>query len=149
MGICMNPPKGRTNTITGCSVTEQNLFGDVKENKAHYDLMSAIMICLEAGEEAAENDLLRLLEVLLSSDKKADEKKEILERDFDIPMTEKLEGEVERMCNLSDGVEQNGIQKEKFENARSLLDILTDEEIAKRIKLPIEKVQRLRKESFA
>lgn len=53
------------------------------------------------------------------------------------------------MCNLSDGVEQKGIQKEKLENARSLLDILTDEEIAKRIKLPIEEVQRLRKESYA
>ncbi len=146
--ICMNPPKGRSNTITGYSVMEQNLFGDVKENKAHYDLMSAIMICLGAGEEATENDLLRLLEVLLSSDKKADEKKEILERDFDIPMTEKLEGEVERMCNLSDGVEQKGIQKGKLESARSLLDILTDEEIAKRIKLPIEEVQRLREENL-
>ena len=64
-------------------------------------------------------------------------------------MTEKLEGEVERMCNLSDGVEQKGIQKGKLESARSLLDILTDEEIAKRIKLPIEEVQRLREESYA
>lgn len=71
----MNPPKGRSNTITGYSVMEQNLFGNVEENKAHYDLMSAIMICLGAGEEAAENDWLRLLKVLLSSDKKADEKR--------------------------------------------------------------------------
>ena len=109
--ICMNPPKERSNTITGYSVVEQNLFGNVKENKAHYDLMSAIMICLGTGEDVAENKLLRLLDVLLSSDIKAMEKKEILERDFDIPMTEKLEGEVERMCNLSDGVEQKGIQK--------------------------------------
>lgn len=148
--ICMNPPKERNNTITGYSLVEKNLFGNVKEKKSYYDLMSAVMICLGTGEETTENDLLRLLDVLLASDKKADEKKEILERDFDIPMTEKLEGEVDRMCNLSDGVEQKGIQKgiqqEKHENARNLLDILSDEEISKRIKLPIEEVQRLREE---
>ncbi len=146
--ICMNPPKERCNTITGYSMVEKNLFGNVKEEEVYYDLMSAVMICLGADEGAAENDLLRLLDVLLSVDKKAADKKEILERDFDIPMTEKLEGEVERMCNLSDGVEQKGIQKgiqqEKLECARNLLDILSDEEIARRIKLSLEEVQKLR-----
>ena len=34
-----------------------------------------------------------------------------MEREFHIPMTERMEGEVEQMCNLSDGVEQRGIQK--------------------------------------
>ncbi len=129
-------------------MVEKNLFGNVKEEEVYYDLMSAVMICLGADEGAAENDLLRLLDVLLSVDKKAADKKEILERDFDIPMTEKLEGEVERMCNLSDGVEQKGIQKgiqqEKLECARNLLDILSDEEIARRIKLSLEEVQKLR-----
>ncbi len=114
--------------------------------------MSAVIICLGEGEEHAANDLLRLLEVLLSSDKKATKKKEILEKEFNIPMTEKLEDELERMCHLSDGVEQKGIQKEiqkeKQENAKSLLDILSVEEIAKRIKLPIEEVQKLREESL-
>ena len=155
--ICMNPPKGRSNTITEYSLMEQKLFGNVKENRVHYDLMSVVMVCL--GEGNTDNDLLRLLDVLLASDKKADEKKEILEKDFQIPMTEKLEEEVERMCNLSEGVEQRGIQqgiqqgleqgiqRQKLESAKSLLDILSDEEIAKRIRLPLEEVQKLREES--
>jgi len=85
--------------------------GAIKEKKADYDLMTAVMVCLGLGEDTGENDLLKLLEVLLSSNKKAEEKKIILENHFHIPMTESIEGEVERMCNLSDGVEQRGIEK--------------------------------------
>ena len=109
--ICMNPPKERNHTITGYSLTEKQYVGKVKEKEDYYDLMQAVMICLGESGEAAENELLRLLDVLLTSDKDADEKKEILENEFQIPMTERLETEVEFMCNLSDGVEQRGIEK--------------------------------------
>lgn len=109
--ICMNPPKERSNTITGYSLTEKQYVGKVKEKVEYYDLMNAIMVCLGEDDEEAESDLLRLLDVLLSSDKNAKEKKDILEREFQIPMTDQIEEEVEHMCNLSDGVEQKGIQK--------------------------------------
>lgn len=109
--ICMNPPKGRSNTITEYSVEERNHIGNVKEDEEHYDLISAVMICLGSDEDGTENELLRLLDVLLSSEKKAKEKKEILEKEFHIPMTERIEEEVEHMCNLSDGVENKGIQQ--------------------------------------
>lgn len=107
----MNPPKKRNNTITEYALTEKNHVGNVTEQKEYYDLMTAIMVCLGEKDENCENDLLGLLDVLLSSDISAEKKKEILENEYDIPMSEKMEGEVERMCNLSDGVEQKGIQK--------------------------------------
>ena len=110
--ICMNPPKERSNTITGYSLTEKSHIGKVKEKKEYY-LMNAIMICLGKSEDETDHELLRLLDVLLSSDKNAKEKKEILEKEFQIPMTEKMETEVEYMCNLSDGVEQKGIEKNR------------------------------------
>ena len=103
--------EAQNNTITEYSLTEKHHVGKVKETEEHYDLMNAIMICLGQNEDETEHELLRLLDVLLSSDKKAKEKKEILENEFQIPMTEKMETEVEHMCNLSDGVEQKGIQK--------------------------------------
>lgn len=109
--ICMNPPKERNNSITKYSLVEKNVVGTVKENDEYYDLITAVMICLGSSDEAAENELLRLLDVLLSSDTTASKKKAVLENDFGISMTEKMEGEVEYMCNLSDGVEQKGIQK--------------------------------------
>ncbi len=109
--ICMNPSKERRNTITEYSLTEKHHVGKVKETEEYYDLINTVMVCLGSSEDEAGNDLLRLLDVLLSSNKNAKEKKEIMENEFQIPMTEKLEAEVEYMCNLSDGVEQKGIQK--------------------------------------
>ena len=109
--ICMNPPKERNHTVTGYSLTEKQYIGNVKEKEEYYDLMNAVMICLGNSDDEVENDLLRMLDVLLSMEKNADEKRVILENEFQIPMTEKMEMEVESMCNLSDGVEQKGIQK--------------------------------------
>lgn len=54
---------------------------------------------------------MNLLEALLSSEKKAEEKKKILSEEFDITMTEILEKEIEDMCNLSKGVAQRGFQR--------------------------------------
>ena len=55
--------------------------------------------------------ILKLLEVLLSSERGTKEKKKILQEEFGIRMTQELEREVSEMCNLSDGVEQKGIAK--------------------------------------
>lgn len=55
--------------------------------------------------------MLKLLEVLLSSEKAAEEKTKVLSEEFDITMTEILEGGIYEMCNLSKGVEQKGFQR--------------------------------------
>ena len=65
--ICMNPPKNRENSITRYYIAEENLVGRVKERKADYDLMSAVLICL-GEEEDSGTDLLKLLNVLLSTE---------------------------------------------------------------------------------
>ena len=83
---------------------EYPLIGEVKENQSHYDLMNAVMICLGDDPENQDNNILKLLEVLLSNDAKASEKKKILTEEFDISMSEKFEGEVAKMCNISEGV---------------------------------------------
>lgn len=134
--ICMNPPKGRNNTITKYSIFEENCIGNVKEKKEYYDLITTIMVCLGVRNDACENDLLGLLDVLLSSDISASEKKEIIENDYHIPMTEGMEGKMERMCNLSDGVEQKGIEKGVKQTRRLIvINMLKDNE-------PIEKICR-------
>lgn len=53
--------------------------------------------------------ILKLLDVLLSSEKQPEEKKQILQDDFGIKMTKTLESEVQDLCNLSKGVEEKGI----------------------------------------
>lgn len=106
--ICMNPPKNRENSITRYYITEENLVGSVREQKADYDLMAAIMICLGRPEDKEYAGVLKLLDVLLSTETSPTEKCQILEEDFQIEMTQTLESEVSLMCNLSKGVEEKG-----------------------------------------
>ena len=108
--ICLNPPGYRKNTINRYSIKEEQLFGDAEEEVSSYDLMTAIIICLGDSDDNSPG-ILKLLEVLLSSNRKPDEKKQILQDEFSISMTRELNQEVIRMCNLSDGVEQKGIEK--------------------------------------
>lgn len=83
--ICSRPPKSRQNTITRYAVMEQNLVGDVKETVRHYDLLTAVMICLGGPEDENYTGILKLLDVLLSSATAADDKRQILREDFDSP----------------------------------------------------------------
>jgi hypothetical protein len=50
--ICTNSPKNRQNSITRYYIEEENLVGNVREPKDHYDLMAAIMICLGSADRA-------------------------------------------------------------------------------------------------
>ena len=125
----MNPPKSHENSITRYYIAEENLVGSVKERKADYDLMAAVMICL--GKEAdAGTDLLKLLNVLLSTETGSQDKCQILEEDFHISMTLALESEVSLMCNLSKGVEEKGIEKGRQEGIIAMVSALKDLQIA-------------------
>ena len=127
--ICMNPPKSRENSITRYYIAEENLVGSVKERKADYDLMAAVMICL--GKEGdSGTDLLKLLNVLLSTETGSQDKCQILEEDFHIRMTLALESEVSLMCNLSKGVEEKGIEKGRQEGIIAMVSALKELQIA-------------------
>ena len=127
--ICMNPPKNRENSITRYYIAEENWAGSVKERKADYDLMAAVMICL--GKEGdLGTDLLKLLNVLLSTETCSQDKCQILEEDFHIRMTQTLESEVSLMCNLSKGVEEKGIEKGRQEGIIAMVSALKDLQIA-------------------
>lgn len=107
--VCANPPKIRENTINRYFIQEENLVGDVVEANENYDLLTAVLICLGHSGDDKYAGILKLLDVLLSSEKAPEEKKKILQDDFNIKMTKTLESEVQTMCNLSKGVEEKGI----------------------------------------
>ena len=89
-------------------VAEEQLVGNSVEAAKNYDLISVVMICLGDAQER-QADVLRMLDVLLSSECKAEEKKQILEEEFAIQMSERVEEEVAQMCNLSQGIVERGI----------------------------------------
>ena len=120
--ICMNPPRIRENTISRYLLKEENLVGRAVEKKENYDLMTAVMICLGSQEDKSYDGILKLLDVLLSSEKEAEEKKKILQEEFQIRMTKTLEKEVSLMCNLSKGVEEKGIKEGILSSIRNLME---------------------------
>lgn len=156
--ICMNPPKNRRNSITRYYIKEDNLIGNVREPIEHYDLITAIMICLGDTNDDNYYGILKLLNILLSNEINQKEKCRILQDDFDIPMSQTLERKVSLMCNLSEGVWakamekgmaeglekgmteglEKGLEKGVLESVRNLMDTmkLTAEQAMIALKVP-------------
>ena len=109
--ICVNPAKKFRNTITRYSLKPETIIGNAVEAPENYDLINIVMVCLGKMEEWNDNNLIKFLGVLFQNELSAREKKDILERDFNIPMTEIFESEVDDMCNLSQGVAEEAMQK--------------------------------------
>ena len=107
----MNPPQYRENSITQYRLVEEHLVGRAREPVRNYDLLSIIMLCLGGPDGANYDGVLRMLDVLLSSETSETEKRKILQDDYDIQMTQTMEREVSVMCNLSKGVMEKGMAK--------------------------------------
>lgn len=137
--ICMNPPNYRKNTINQYSIQEESLIGEFGDNVEYYDLLTGIIICLGDADDE-RSGILKLLEVLLSSERSTKEKKKILQEDFGIKMTQELESEVSEMCNLSEGVEQKGIAKGIITSIRNLMESMgwSIEQAMDALQIPME-----------
>ncbi len=108
--------KEAANTINSYSIKETNILGDYKLDPAIYDIQTVITINTTSEQiEALENNIIKLLSVLLTDNLKPDTRMRILENDFNIPMTESIESGVSDMCNLSEGI---GL--DKYEKGRAV-----------------------------
>ena len=95
--VCMNPPKKWENSINCYEMKERNIVGKAHEEVDNYDLITLVMIHL--GSETGENysGVLKLLGTLFTSGATVAAKKQILQDEFDIPMTRTIEKEVSSM----------------------------------------------------
>ena len=109
--ICTNPPKTRMNTIMRYRMHEDSIYGSAPEKQENYDLMSVIMFCLGKTDDENSSSAINLLNTLMSPDIKTEEKKNILENNFEIEMTKELESEVSVMCNVSVGILEEGFNR--------------------------------------
>ena len=74
--------------------------------------MELVLVCLGAqNAENTGNELHGLLDTLFSSELAPQEKETILSNDYHIETTVELEGGLREMCNLSDLIEERGIEK--------------------------------------
>ncbi len=123
--IQMNVPEEKANTMTRYRISEEQVVGNVPEKESNYDLLTVIMLRLGAAEKAADKPILRLLDVLLSAETKPEEKKEILEKDFDIPMSMAMSEEANIMCNLGEGIREQAYEQATVNTrVQSILDLM-------------------------
>ena len=108
--VCMNAPKYIGNAISEYSIKKNDIISGIPDNPKAYDKISVVQICLN-NKTDTHNQLLGMLNTLLSPDISVAEKKKQLSEDYHINTENKLEKELNLMCNLSDLVEERGIEK--------------------------------------
>lgn len=109
--ICLKiVPKYAEYTMTRYRMKKEDLFGHMPD-KNRYDLLETIMICLGRDESRENGNTLHgMLSTLLSQKLTPEEKETILEEEYNFVTSVELKGGIEQMCNLSEGIEQKGIE---------------------------------------
>ena len=102
---------------------ENSSYDDIKCVYSIWICMNIIMIGLakELPEHDETYELHRLLGALLSRELTVDEKLDIIGKEYDIPLEENFRKDMSTMCNLSQGVKEEGIaigRREGLEEGR-------------------------------
>ncbi len=105
--VCLNMDENSMNHI---HLTNDSVLG-AYEWKGKLDLLNIIMIGLakELPGQDERYELHRLLGALLSKKLSVEEKLDIIGNEYDIPIEENMRKDVSVMCNLSQGIKEDGI----------------------------------------
>lgn len=105
--VCMNMDE---NSLCHIHLVKDDLIG-YHEWKGNLDLLNIIMIGLskELPDHNEKYDLHRLLGTLFSLELTQDERLELLNKEYNIPIEDSIRKDVSVMCNLSQGIKEAGI----------------------------------------
>ena len=112
--ICMNMDD---NSLSHIHLTKDELLKPCNW-KGNLDLLNIVLIGITNGipEHDEKYEMHRLIGALLSSELKEQEKLDIIEHEYNIPISQEFREDVRIMCNLSTGIEERATEKtsEKF-----------------------------------
>jgi hypothetical protein len=112
--ICMNMDD---NSLSHIHLTKDELLKPCNW-KGNLDLLNIVLIGItnEIPEHDKKYEMHRLIGALLSSELKEQEKLDIIEHEYNIPISQEFREDVRIMCNLSTGIEERATEKtsEKF-----------------------------------
>ena len=108
--------------------------------KGNTDLLNIVMIGVtnELPEHDEKYELHRLIGALLSDRLRENEKFDIIEKEYKIPLSNDFRKEVDTMCNLGQGIEDRAIERVVM-NMHKIG--YTSEEIAKAVEMTIKEVE--------
>ena len=152
--ICMNAPEKKhsykkvADSIVEYSIKPTILYPhnatDDEIATGRYDLMSTVFINLNSQNTInSKNVLISMLSTLLSDKIKADEKKQKLEKEYGIKMSKELESEVSSMCNLSEAIEERGIERGSMYTIYDFIQsgMITPEAGAQKLGISVEQLK--------
>ena len=87
------------------------MLGYYRGNKENYDLIDIIIIGLGGFEKKDDETIIGFLDSILDRDLEPLMRRKILKEKFDIATDEDLMEVFDDMCNLSDGVYLDGVEK--------------------------------------
>ena len=112
--ICMNMDD---NSLSHIHLTKDEMLKPCNW-KGNLDLLNIVLIGItnEIPERDEKYEMHRLIGALLSSELKEQEKLDIIEYEYNIPISQEFREDVRIMCNLSTGIEERATEKtsEKF-----------------------------------
>ena len=113
--VCMNMEK---NSLSHFHLKKDEML-EPYDWKGNTDLLNIVMIGVtnELPKHDGKYELHRLIGALLSDRLRENEKLDIIEKEYKIPLSDDFRKEVDTMCNLSQGIEDRAIE-------RTLIDIV-------------------------
>lgn len=107
--ICMNMDD---NSLSHIHLTKDELLKPCNW-KGNLDLLNIVLIGItnEIPEHDEKYEMHRLIGALLSSELKEQEKLDIIEHEYNIPISQEFREDVRIMCNLSTGIEERATQR--------------------------------------
>ena len=107
--ICMNM---KEHSLSHIHLKEEHIIGFHKW-KGDLDLLNIIIIGIAKSLPKKEEkyELHRLLSALLSSDLELEDKLDIMEKEYDIPLENDIRKDVKEMCNLSQGIREEAFEE--------------------------------------
>ena len=107
--ICMNMDD---NSLSHIHLTKDEMLKPCNW-KGNLDLLNIVLIGItnEIPEHDDKYEMHRLIGALLSSELKEQEKLDIIEHEYNIPISQEFREDVSIMCNLSQGIEDKAIAK--------------------------------------
>ena len=107
--ICMNMDD---NSLSHIHLTKDEMLKPCNW-KGNLDLLNIVLIGItnEIPKHDEKYEMHRLIGALLSSELKEQEKLDIIEHEYNIPISQEFREDVSIMCNLSQGIEDKAIAK--------------------------------------
>ena len=107
--ICMNMDD---NSLSHIHLTKDEMLKPCKW-KGNLDLLNIVLIGItnEIPEHDEKYEMHRLIGALLSGELKEQEKLDIIEHEYNIPISQEFREDVRIMCNLSTGIEERATER--------------------------------------